>query len=179
MSLWYFSGCFPLAFLGGCCFSLSLKLISLHLDPVIWDPSAPSKRAASFASTLFQSCQMYSNCFFFFSSSASLYFFSFLPYLNLCLSPCFLSYMFYTIGLHCFFQTNQEPLLFLILLLYLIALFFKHINIMLRNIREGRGRYKDTEEKAKKLFLSVYILLTWAPSWDSSDKLNRTSKAQS
>jgi len=45
--LWYFSGCFPLVFLGDHCTSSSLAATSLHLDPMTWDPSAPSNRMVS------------------------------------------------------------------------------------------------------------------------------------
>ena len=52
----YFSCYLPLAFLKGCCPFSSLAVIFLHLDPVIWDPSAPSKRTVSSSSTSSQSC---------------------------------------------------------------------------------------------------------------------------
>ena len=67
----YFLGYFPLAFLEGHCPILSLVATLLHLDPVIWDFSAPSNRAASFSSTSSQSYWRYSNIFFFFSSSSA------------------------------------------------------------------------------------------------------------
>ena len=65
---------FPLAFLKGCCPFSSPAVTFLHLDPMIWDPSALSNRAASSSSTLFQSRWRYSIIlFFFFFSSATLY----------------------------------------------------------------------------------------------------------
>ena len=55
-----------LAFLEGCCLSLSLAVTSLHLDPTTWDPSAPSNRVASSSSTLSRSRWRYSIVLFFF-----------------------------------------------------------------------------------------------------------------
>jgi len=69
--LQYFPGCFPLAFLEGCCPSLFPVVTSFHLDPAIWDPSAPSNRAASSSSTSFQSRWRYSIILFFLSSSST------------------------------------------------------------------------------------------------------------
>ena len=71
----YFSCCFSLAFLEDYCSFLSLVAISLCLDPVTWDPSAPFKRAASSSNTSSQSCWRYSNIllfFFFFSTTLCL-----------------------------------------------------------------------------------------------------------
>ena len=69
----YFPGCFPLAFLEGHCPFSSPVVISLCLDPVIWNSSAPSNRAASSSNTSSQSCWRYSIILFFlFSSSATL-----------------------------------------------------------------------------------------------------------
>ena len=63
----------PFSLLGGLLPLLISSVISLHLDPVTWDYSAPSNRAASFSSILSQSYWMYSNTlFFFFFSSATL-----------------------------------------------------------------------------------------------------------
>ena len=64
---WYFTGCFPLAFLEGRCLFSSPAATSLCLDPVIQDLSAPSKRVASSSSILSQSHQIYFN--FSFSSA--------------------------------------------------------------------------------------------------------------
>jgi len=73
----YFPSCFPLAFLEGHCLSSSLKVTSLCLDPITWNLSVLSNKAASSTSTLSRSCWRYSNYFFFFFSSASLYFLAF------------------------------------------------------------------------------------------------------
>ena len=67
VSPWYFPSCFPLAFLEGCCTSLSPVATSLRLDPITWDPSAPSNRAVSSSSTLSWSYWIYSNFFFSFA----------------------------------------------------------------------------------------------------------------
>ena len=72
----YFPSCFPLAFLEGRYTSLSPAAISLHLDPAIWDPLAPSNRAASSSSTSSQSHWRYSNVLFFFFSSSTTFYFS-------------------------------------------------------------------------------------------------------
>ena len=63
----YFSSCLSLAFLESCCPSSSPVVISLHLDPTIWDFSASSNRVASSSSTLSWSHWRYSNVLFFFS----------------------------------------------------------------------------------------------------------------
>ena len=52
----YFPCYLSLAFLKSYCSSSSLAAISLYLDPVTWDPSAPSKRTVSSSSTSSQSC---------------------------------------------------------------------------------------------------------------------------
>ena len=75
----YFSGCLPLAFLEGCCPSLSLAVTFLHLDPMTWNPSAPSNRAVSSSSTLSWSHWRYSIVLLFLSSSSA----------TLCLSASF------------------------------------------------------------------------------------------
>ena len=77
ISPWCLAGCFPLAFLAGQCSLLSPGGISLHLDPMIWNPSVLSKRVVFFTSTLFWSCWRYSNFFFFFFFSAILLFLAF------------------------------------------------------------------------------------------------------
>ena len=68
--LWYFPYCFPLAFLEGHYSSLSLAVISLHLDPMTWDSLAPSNRVASSFSILSQSHWKYSIVLLFLSSSS-------------------------------------------------------------------------------------------------------------
>ena len=42
--LWYFSDCFPLAFLEGYYLSSSLEATSLYLDSVIWNPLVSSSQ---------------------------------------------------------------------------------------------------------------------------------------
>ena len=73
-SLQYFSSCFFLAFLESCFLFSSPEVISLYLVPATWKSSMLSKRAVSSTSILSQSCQRYSNIFFFFFSSTFLYF---------------------------------------------------------------------------------------------------------
>ena len=63
--LWYLPGCFLLAFLKGCCLSLSPEVFSLHLVPTIWEPPVLSKRVASSTSTLSWSCWIHFKLFFF------------------------------------------------------------------------------------------------------------------
>jgi len=81
-------------------------------------------------------------------------------------------------GLHCLLQSNQKLLLFLMPLLHFIMLLFKYVSVMLKNVRESGRKHDVVEERVKTLF-SIYVLLTQVPSWNSSNKLNRTSKAQS
>jgi len=54
---------------------------------------------------------------------------------------------------------KKELLLLLVLSLHFTALFFEHFNIVLRNVRGGRGRHDNAKEKIKTFF-SIYILLT-------------------
>ena len=67
----YFPGCFPLAFLEGRCSSSPPAATSVCLDPVTWDPSAPSNRVASSSSTSSRSCWRYSLVLLFLSSSSA------------------------------------------------------------------------------------------------------------
>jgi len=54
----------------------------------------------------------------------------------------------------------KEELLFLLMpLLHFTVLLFKHFSIVLRNVRGGRERHDNVEEKMKTSF-SVYVLLT-------------------
>ena len=62
-------------------------------------------------------------------------------------------------GLCCLLQMKKELLFFLVLLLHFMALLFKYFSIVLRNIRGGRGRHDNAEEKMKTLFF-VFVLLT-------------------
>ena len=144
---------FPLAFWEGYYLSSFLETTFLYLDPTTWDPSALSKRVVFSAITSFWSCWIYFNFFLFSSSSTSLFL-----YFDFHLFSCFLSHVLHTMGLYYLFQTNQKPLLLLVLLLYFPVLLFKHISIMLGDVRGG-GRRHDNVEKKVKLFFSVYILL--------------------
>ena len=94
---WYLSDCFPLAFLEDHYFFSFSEIISLCLDPILWDPSALSLKAVSSASTLSWSHWRYSNFFFFFffffstifyfsASSLVLAFASFLVFWATCLT---------------------------------------------------------------------------------------------
>ena len=76
---WYFSGCFPLAFLEGRCPFLFLVVTSLHLNPATLDSLAPSNRMASSSSTLSWSYWKYSIVLLFLSFSST----------TLCLSASF------------------------------------------------------------------------------------------
>ena len=67
----YLPGCFPLAFLEGRYTSSSSAATSLCLDPMTWDPSAPSNRAASSSSTSSRSHWRYSIILLFLSSSSA------------------------------------------------------------------------------------------------------------
>ena len=85
--------------------------------------------------------------------------FSFFLGFGLCLSPSLLSCMLYIMGLYCLLQTKKELLLFLMPSLHFTVLLLEYFSIMLRNVGGSRGRYYNTEARAKK-FLSAYILLT-------------------
>ena len=177
----YFPGCFPLAFLEGHCSSSSPAVISLHLDPATWDPSAPSNRAASSSSTLSWSRWRYSTVLFFLSSSSATF----------CLSASFLALAsasllafwaacsaqwasaascsrrrdFCYISCHCFSRTS--------------TLFYKISE------RVGEDIMNDTETRAKNFFFCLCIVDLGTITGFSdkpnrtSNKLNRTSKAQS
>jgi len=54
---------------------------------------------------------------------------------------------------------KEGLLLLLVLSLHFMALLFEHFSVVLRNVREGRRRHDNTEEKTKTSF-SVYVLLT-------------------
>jgi len=56
-------------------------------------------------------------------------------------------------------QMKEGLLLLLVLSLHFMALLFEHFSVVLRNVREGRRRHDNTEEKTKTSF-SVYVLLT-------------------
>jgi len=67
--------------------------------------------------------------------------------------------MLCTTGLCCLLQSKEGLLLLLMPSLHLIVLLLEHFSVVLRNVREGRGRHNDTETRAKNFF-SVYVLLT-------------------
>jgi len=61
------------------------------------------------------------------------------------------------VSLHYLFQVGLEPLLLLALSLYFMALLFKYLGIVLRDIRRDRERHCSTEERGKKIsFLFMY-----------------------
>jgi len=80
-------------------------------------------------------------------------------------------------GFCCLFQAGLELLLLFVLLLYFLALLFKHLSISLENIGKNEKRHDNTEEKQKKFFFCLYIV-NLGTIMGSSDKLNRTSKTQ-
>ena len=88
-------------------------------------------------------------------------------------------------GLHCLLQLKEELLLLLMLSLHLIVLLLEHFSVVLRNIGGGRGRHNDTETRVKNfLFYLCIVDLDTITGFLSkhnrtSNKLNRTSKAQS
>ena len=169
----YFSSCFPLVFLEGHCSSSSPAVTSLCLDPMTWDPSAPSNRAASSFSNSSQSRWRYSIVlFFFFSSSATL----FLGF-GLRFSPGFLSCMLCMMGFCCLLQLKEGLLLLLMPLLHLMALLLEHLSVILWNVGRGRGRHNDME--TAKNFLFCLCIVDLGTITGFLDKPNRTLKAQS
>ena len=83
-------------------------------------------------------------------------------------------------GLRCLLQLKEGLLLLLMLLLLL-----EYFSIILRNIGGGRGRHNDTETRVKNFlfYLCIVDLDTITGFLNkpnrTSNKLNRTSKAQS
>ena len=152
----YFPGCFLLAFLEGCCLFSSPAVTSLCLDPVTWDPSALSNRAASSSSTSSQSCWRYSIVLLFLSSFSATLFLS----LGLHFSPGFLSRTLCMTGFYCLLQSKEGSLLLLMSSLHLPALLLKHFSVILRKVRVGGKRHNDTETRVKNSFFPVYVLLT-------------------
>jgi len=57
-----------------------------------------------------------------------------------------------------FFQMSKKLLLLLISLLYFIVLLFKHLGVILRNVRENGGKHGDIEEKVKTFLFCLYIV---------------------
>ena len=84
--------------------------------------------------------------------------FSFLSYFGLGYLLGFLSSILNTTDLCYLFQLGLELLLLFMSLLHLLSLLFKHLSIVLGNIRENKEKHNNTEEKWKK-FLFIYILL--------------------
>ena len=72
---------------------------------------------------------------------------SFLSCFDLSHISCFLSSMLKVVGLYCLFQVNLEPLLLFISPLYFLVLLFKHIDVVLENIRGNEERYDNTDER--------------------------------
>ena len=146
-----------LAFLKGHYLFLSSVVISLYLVLVIWKLLVLPKRVASLASISFWSCWKYSNLFFFFFYK--LYFLSFLPYLSLCYFPHLLNSMLNITGLYYLLLLDLELLLLFMPSLHFTVLFFKHLSIILGNIRGNGGRNSNTEEKKVKISLFyLYIV---------------------
>ena len=61
-------------------------------------------------------------------------------------------------GLYCLFQTNQEPLLLLVLLLHFLVLLFKHVSVVLGDVGGGGERHDDVEKKIKTFLFCLYII---------------------
>jgi len=59
-----------------------------------------------------------------------------------------------------------------------MVLLFKHFSIVLGNVREGRERHDDAEEKVKT-FLFCLCIVNLGIIMEFLDKFNRTLKAQS
>ena len=140
------NSCFPLAFLEGHCPSSSPAVTFLCLNPMTWNPSAPSNRAASSSSTSSRSCWRYSTILLCNSLPLGL----FLGF-GLCFSPGFLSRTLCMTGFHCLLQSKEGPLLLLMPLLHLMALLLEHFSIVLEKVGVGGGRHNNTKTRVKKL----------------------------
>ena len=73
---------------------------------------------------------------------------------------------------------KEGLLLLLMLSLHFMALLLEHFSIVLRNVRGVGERHNDTEIRAKNFFFHLCIV-DLGTIMGFSDKLNRTSKAQS
>ena len=142
----YFPGCFPLAILEDYHFFLFSVVISFYLVSVTWEPSVFPKRVVFLARILFQSCWRYSNFFFFFSLCKS-HLPSFLSCLRLYCFPHLLSSMLNIMDLCFLLQLGLKPLLLFVPSLYFTVLLFKHLSIVLEDIRKNRRRYDNTEKR--------------------------------
>ena len=80
-------------------------------------------------------------------------------FFGLHLFPCFLSCILSIMGLHYFFQTNQEPLLLLMPLLYFIVLLFEYFSVILKDVRGNGEKHCDTEERDKNF--SFQFIYCW------------------
>jgi len=156
----YFPSCFPLAFLEGRYISLSSAAISLHLDPAIWDPLAPSNRAASSSSTLSQSHWRYSIILLFlFSSSTALY-----------LSAS--SWAFSSASLLAFWAVHSAQRNFTassswtrshyssLCLCCISCCCFSRISVLFCEMSEGAEEDIMIQKQEQKTSFSVYVLLT-------------------
>ena len=156
----YFFGCFPLAFLEGCCSSSSPMATSLRLDPAAWDLSAPSNRVASSSSTLFQSHWRYSLVLFFLSSSST----------TLCLSASSLALASASLlafwAAHSVRQASaiscsqRRDLYSSLCFCYISCHCFSRISVSFCEMSERAGEDIMIQKQEQKTSFSVYILLT-------------------
>ena len=184
VSPWYFTGCFPLAFLEGYYLSSSPEMTSLCLDPMTWDPSIPSKRVASFSSTLFQSCWRYSNIlfFFFFSSATLLLSTSFLAFV----SASFLIFWAACLAQHNFTASSSwiRSHCSSLCLHYIFCHCFSSTSVLFCEMSEEVERYDSIKAKAKTFLFCLCIvdlstIMKFSDKFNRTlNKLNRTSKAQ-
>ena len=156
VSLWYF----PLAFLEGHCLSSSPVVTSLHLDPAIWNPSAPSNKVASSSNTSFQSHWRYSTILFFLSSFSA----------TLCLSA--FSWAFFSTSLLAFWATCSAWCNFTassswarsrcssLCLCYISCCCFLRTLALFCEMLEGMGEDIMIWKQEQKTSFSVYVLLT-------------------
>ena len=78
---------------------------------------------------------------------------------------------------------KEEQQLLLMPSLHFMVLLFEHFSIMLRNVREGRERHNNAEEKTKSFLfclciVDLGIIMRFSDKFNrTSNKLNRTLKA--
>ena len=182
---WYFSSCFPLAFLEGHCSSLFLVATSLHLNPTTLDSLAPSNKVAFSSSTLSQSRWRYSIVLLFLSSSST----------TLCLSASSQAFSFASLlafwaacsAWHDFATSSSWARSYCssLCLCYIFCCYFSRISVSFWEISEGMEKYMTVQEQEKKLLFHLYIvdLGTIMGFLDKPNrtlnKLNRTLKTQS
>ena len=145
--LQYFPGYFLLVFLKGYHTFLFSEITFLYLNSMAGELSALPKRAVSSTNTLLLKVPHLFSFFFLFYKSL---FFSLLPY--------FLSYILNMTDFCYLFQVSQELLFLFMSSLHLLSLLFKHLSIILGNVRRDRGKHSNIEKRQKNFLFYLCII---------------------